>query len=398
MSAIAQNLPVNSIPAAHPAAEKSTALPWLSFVVALAACCIPLGAQWDISWHQSIGRDSFWTPAHMMIYLGGALPGILCGWVVLRRTFFASTDDHEPAVQLWGFRGPLGGWLTIWGSLAMLVSAPFDNWWHDAYGLDVQILSPPHTLLALGMTGVAVGAMVLAASVRNRANDTQRPMANAIFLFSCGTLVTMGMIFVMEYSFPNDQHTGLYYQVICLLLPLYPVIAVRTTRMPLAATIVGSIYVLMVLLMVWVLPLFGAQPKLAPVWNPITHMVPPPWPVLAFVPALGVDLAHRFLGRERGFLRDSLLALVMGALFFGLLLLVQWNFSTFLLSPASRNAFFVGDAVWSYGAGPGQWRHDLWHLQERPFTVMTVWSGILIAAVVCRVALWLGNWLGTVKR
>ena len=30
----------------------------------------------------------------------------------------------------------------------MLTSAPFDNWWHDAYGLDVKIISPPHMFLA----------------------------------------------------------------------------------------------------------------------------------------------------------------------------------------------------------------------------------------------------------
>ena len=33
----------------------------------------------------------------------------------------------------------------------MLTSAPFDNWWHNAYGLDVKIVSPPHTLLILGI-------------------------------------------------------------------------------------------------------------------------------------------------------------------------------------------------------------------------------------------------------
>jgi len=32
----------------------------------------------------------------------------------------------------------------------MLTSAPFDNWWHNAYGLDVKIVSLPHSILALG--------------------------------------------------------------------------------------------------------------------------------------------------------------------------------------------------------------------------------------------------------
>ena len=29
----------------------------------------------------------------------------------------------------------------------MIVSAPFDNWWHNAYGLDVRIISHPHMVL-----------------------------------------------------------------------------------------------------------------------------------------------------------------------------------------------------------------------------------------------------------
>ena len=50
-----------------------------------------------------------------------------------------------------GFRGPFGAFVCAWGGAAMIASAPFDNWWHEAYGLDVRIVSPPHTLLAMGM-------------------------------------------------------------------------------------------------------------------------------------------------------------------------------------------------------------------------------------------------------
>ena len=39
----------------------------------LAVTLIVLGLQWDISWHESIGRDEFLTPPHLVIYLGGIL-------------------------------------------------------------------------------------------------------------------------------------------------------------------------------------------------------------------------------------------------------------------------------------------------------------------------------------
>ena len=60
-----------------------------------------------------------------------------------------------------GFRAPLGAFIAAWGGIAMLTSAPFDNWWHAAYGLDVNIVSPPHTLLILGIRAVDIGMLFL---------------------------------------------------------------------------------------------------------------------------------------------------------------------------------------------------------------------------------------------
>ncbi|HEX3988516.1 MAG TPA: hypothetical protein VHZ30_03735, partial [Verrucomicrobiae bacterium] len=106
----------------------SASLPWYCYAVAFAVACVPLGALWDISWHLSIGRDSFWTPAHMMIYMGGSIPGMVCGWLVLKNTFWSDPREASATVSVWGFRGPVGAWLVIWGAFMMILSAPFDNW------------------------------------------------------------------------------------------------------------------------------------------------------------------------------------------------------------------------------------------------------------------------------
>src|SRR5687768_7802784 len=169
MQSSVASFPVDSASAV--ATAKAQALPWFVYAVVLGAACIPIGAIWDISWHSTIGRDSFWTPAHIMIYMGGAVPGMCCGWLVIKTSFFGTAEERAASVGYLGFRGPLGAWVTIWGSLTMIVSAPFDNWWHEAYGLDVEILSPPHSLLALGMYAVAVGAILLALSWQNRADE-----------------------------------------------------------------------------------------------------------------------------------------------------------------------------------------------------------------------------------
>src|SRR5215472_10872018 len=140
-----------------------------AWAVLVGGTCIAIGILWDISWHRTVGRDTFWTPAHMAIYFGGVLGGLTSGWLVLRTTFFASLPEQKSAVRLWGFRAPFGAWVTIWGALAMLTSAPFDNWWHDAYGVDVKILSPPHSVLALGMWATVLGALMLLLREQNLA-------------------------------------------------------------------------------------------------------------------------------------------------------------------------------------------------------------------------------------
>ena len=139
-------------------AAESGAVPWSIYAVLFASASVIVGVIWDISWPRSIGRATFWTPAHLGIYLGGVVAGLTSGWVALRTTFGTSATERGTAVRFWGFRAPLGAWVCIWGAFAMLTSAPFDDWWHNAYGLDVKIISPPHMLLAAGRAAIVEGA------------------------------------------------------------------------------------------------------------------------------------------------------------------------------------------------------------------------------------------------
>ena|SRR5579871_4557557 len=173
---------VHTIPAALPAqsrtavytSTKAASIPWTIWFIIAGITSGAIGGIWDISWHMSIGRDTFWTPAHILIQLTGVLAGIACGYAILGTTFFGSTQAREASVQILGFRAPVGAFIAVWGCVAMLASAPFDNWWHNAYGLDVKIVSPPHVLLSLGSFAVKVGAMAWMASVMNQAGNALR--------------------------------------------------------------------------------------------------------------------------------------------------------------------------------------------------------------------------------
>ncbi|HEX4348974.1 MAG TPA: hypothetical protein VH251_01235, partial [Verrucomicrobiae bacterium] len=72
---------------------------WPGFLLAFAASCITVGIMWDISWHETVGRDSFWTPAHMVIYLGGALGGCIGGWLAIKHTFLAGPAERDASVR-----------------------------------------------------------------------------------------------------------------------------------------------------------------------------------------------------------------------------------------------------------------------------------------------------------
>src|SRR5216117_2079103 len=165
------------------------ATPWYVVATLVAATSAVVGVIWDISWHRTIGRDTFWTPAHLAIYASGIIAGLSCGWLVLKTTFAGSDAERAAGVRFWGFRGPLGAWLCIWGSLMMLVSAPFDNWWHNAYGLDVRIMSPPHAVLGWGMLALEVGAMLMALSRQNRAAPEQQRTLSTLYAASAAILL-----------------------------------------------------------------------------------------------------------------------------------------------------------------------------------------------------------------
>jgi hypothetical protein len=373
--------------------SNSAGLPaWVSPLIIFAAFCVTCGIIWDISWHISIGRDTFWTPAHMMVYLGGTVGGSLAGWLLLDATFFRRTAQRDSSISIGPLRGPLGAWICVWGASAMLISAPFDDWWHSAYGLDVKIISPPHMILAIGMYGIATGALFLTTAERNR-QLTGPTVARVNFqaVLANGIQLALVSVVLAEFTTPNLQHTSAFAIATALILPAILIAAVCNHPVKWAATRVAAIYTVVAGGMTWVLPLFSAEPKLAPIYNHIDHMVPLAFPLLLIVPAIGFDLT---LGRMRdrtGLQWNLLRGLVGGTVFVLLFVTAHWYFSEFLISTAADNWFFAGHGRYlSYGdhRGPGQ--GQFWGT-ERSLTA----NGALTAWGVAIISSWLGASAGT---
>src|SRR6516164_9452966 len=267
-----------------------TSVPWYLWCVIAAVVAVMIGGYWDISWHMSIGRDTFWTPAHMAIYFCGVLAGVSCGYLILYNTFVASAPEREASVKIWGLRAPLGAFICAWGGLAMLASAPFDNWWHAAYGLDVKIFSPPHTVLDTGILAIQIGGMVLIMGARNRATGAARAKLDRIFLFLGAMIVSLAMIIVWEYTYRVFLHSSRSYIAISIVAPILLVGAARASGRRWAGTSMAAIFSLYAMVLLWIFPLFPATPRLGPVYQHITHFVPMEFPLLLIAPAVALDL------------------------------------------------------------------------------------------------------------
>ena len=376
-------------------------LPWYCSAVTLAATAIVIGLQWDISWHETIGRDTFWTLAHIVIYIGGIIGGLTGGILVLRASFGGPSPLRDASVKVWGFRGPLGAWVCVWGAVAMLTSAPFDDWWHNAYGLDVQIISPPHMVLAAGFFSTIFGAMFLLAARQNR---TKSEVAlNIMYAYTGGVLILMLVILTMEYMFPNKQHSQEFFNVSAIVFPFALTMIGKSSGLPWPATTASLIFTIHRLLIIWVLPLFPGEPQLAPIYREITHFVAPPFPPLLIVPSVAID----YILKKADLKNDWLAAGLCGVFFAGIYFLVHWPFAEFLLSENGRNWFFATHVNKPYWAPIGLNDYDFWQYDYSPLggaipLTAVSFAGILktslMAAGSSIVGIWSGGWLSRLKR
>ena len=359
-------------------------IPWYLWCAALAVTSAFVGGYWDISWHRSIGRDTFWSAPHMAIYACGILAGISSGYLILTTTFGRNAALKDVSVRIWGLSGPLGAFISAWGGVAMLASAPFDDWWHNAYGLDVRIVSPPHMVLAAGFFGIELGTVMLMLAFMNRAQARVRPSLERLFLYVGGTVLCESLLIKLESISRSDQHNARFYLVVLIGTPaILAALAIASER-KWASTIVTSIYSAFAVGFLWLLPLFSAEPKLGPVYREVTHFIPWEFPLLLIVPAIVLDLILQRTGGWRPLMR----AVVGGLAFFAVFIAVQWPFATFMLTPAARNWFFGGGYL-DFATPPRSplARFEFFYREPDP---AQFWRVMLIAAVVSCFMMWIG--------
>lgn len=228
-----------------------------------------VGAYWDDAWHTDMGRDTFWSPPHLLLYSGPAL-------VTVAVSIWAWLAYHEVG----SLRATLRQRILLLGLVGAVVtplSAPIDDYWHTAFGRDSILWSPPHMLGVVGIFALVSAALLRLSQMPGRAGRW-------LTLFSSGLMVAALLALVFEYESDVPQFSVVWY------LPLLTFLAALTFGLCYAVSderwLAGKAAAIYTVLMVGVILVLMAMDHSTPIV-----------PIILF-PALVFDL-----GAQRGWSR-----------------------------------------------------------------------------------------------
>ncbi|MDE2992376.1 MAG: hypothetical protein OXU67_00680 [Chloroflexota bacterium] len=222
-----------------------------------------LGGYWDVSWHIIVGRDTFWSPPHLVLYAGIIAILAACGSAVAQAAAAARGRGPAlpgPLVPLpFGLRLPPGILVTLVGAGMSLASAPIDDTWHRLYGLDVTVWSPPHIMLVAGMVIAPFGALIgltletnhqLPVRLRRMWHDTGQlwrlPRSEITAIAAGGMILAIALAVLTEYDFDLPIYGLVYHPIILSSLSAFILVAAaRASGRIGAATLAALAYTAM---------------------------------------------------------------------------------------------------------------------------------------------------------
>ena len=190
------------------------------------------GLTWDIQWHMTIGRDTFWIPPHLMIY-SSVVGGLVLGGGVL------ALEWRGRVAPTRGFR------LATLGLVLVVLAAPIDDLWHRLFGLDVTLWSPPHLLGLFGAMVNTLGCLMIATEMY-----PARSRGRVAALVVGGALLYGGVRIVLEPSWLVAYtrggvafHTFAMLGALLLPLALLPAARLLDRRWAPLAVVAGSLLI-----------------------------------------------------------------------------------------------------------------------------------------------------------
>lgn len=180
------------------------------------------GGIWDIQWHVAIGRDSLWIPPHLLVMAAFVLGLGLVIVALVHETRLARSGVHlEGTSRLGPIYAPLAFFGVFLGYAGALLSGGFDELWHEIFGIDVTLWSPPHLAIMLCTMIVDFSLLLgLSASARRLGwrFDLRRPFVWAFVLVGAYTFEAvnfqMAQAFIVSYRAQGAGLIGLLFPIL----------------------------------------------------------------------------------------------------------------------------------------------------------------------------------------
>lgn len=254
-------------------------------LLALAACLGVAGGTWDAAWHVTLRRETFWSPPHLLLYVGTALAlfaavsGLVGPWL---RTGLSGIPTSAGR-GLRSLAAEPGFAIAAAGALIVIGAAPLDDFWHRTFGRDVDVWSFPHLVALIGGCAINVGAITAVKSDMERRGPTVlRRAAIMLFLTALLWVVMFGLNwYTLVLARVRDS---VQYPVLAVLVSTPVLLLAASALGKGGATVVAAVYMGYTATAHWVLAGFGYALL--------------PFPPVLLVPALGVDVAVLLVPRS----------------------------------------------------------------------------------------------------
>lgn len=154
-----------------------------------------MSGQWDATEHAKGAVDTFWYAPHIGIYFAifTAAALSIAGLVVILQT---------PGDSL---RSKLRGngllLILVIANALGFTGAPLDAWWHQTFGIDLTVWSPPHLHLLAGMVLAALAcAVYFAGTIRAGDSITTLPTGGWISILATSVAILLAAYLFFEYE------------------------------------------------------------------------------------------------------------------------------------------------------------------------------------------------------
>ena len=189
--------------------------PIIYFLISIGVSLQISGSNWDIVWHGVGNVETFFTPPHSVIYSGVALAiGSVIGGIIQAAFKIQQQKKNIMWFVLLPSSLPLSLKLAAIGCILQLTAGPFDFLWHTQFGFD-GLLSPPHSVLAVGMLTTALGALVgiyshysnhSSRKINNTSSSSLFSKLSLIVGFAVFLMVAVGIILMFTLPFSKGQY------------------------------------------------------------------------------------------------------------------------------------------------------------------------------------------------